>query len=348
MPRLRFLNQVLLFLLLTGGSFISPAEVLPLRYYTTTDGLAHDHVTRIVRDSRGLLWFCTSEGLSRFDGYQFKNYTRDAGLPHRTVSDLLELGDGSYLVGTGDGLAWFNPNGVSRRWRGWENATPTNDQPLMFVPLRPADAKDDWSIAKLTMDHAGTVWAATSQGLYRVDRVTGIDWKLTPNNRAEWKSVEMDSLIFDRSGCLWITGRFGLFRVLPGGQVQVVNEKLSLVSLFLDKNGDVWGGARGEGEGGVFQFSCPDLNPPKLLQRFTMKDGLPADNWLHTFIETRDGGFLVASGGGLGQMVRPTSTNITTFRTISNVDAVGLAEDIGGNLWFGTESSGVVRLSRGG
>src|SRR6185295_16212489 len=97
MPSLRFLNPVLL-LLLIGGSFISPAEVLPLRFYTTSDGLAHDHVTRIVRDSRGLLWFCTSEGLSRFDGYQFKNYGRDEGLPHRNITDLLELPDGRYWV----------------------------------------------------------------------------------------------------------------------------------------------------------------------------------------------------------------------------------------------------------
>ncbi len=31
------------------------AERLPFKNYTTSDGLAHDHVNRIVRDSRGLL-----------------------------------------------------------------------------------------------------------------------------------------------------------------------------------------------------------------------------------------------------------------------------------------------------
>jgi ligand-binding sensor domain-containing protein len=46
---------------------------------------------------------CTSEGLSRFDGYEFKNYTQDDGLPHRAALDLLETRQGNYWVATGDG-----------------------------------------------------------------------------------------------------------------------------------------------------------------------------------------------------------------------------------------------------
>src|SRR6185503_18961319 len=44
------------------------AERLPIRGYTVEDGLAHARVRRIVRDARGFLWFCTIDGLSRFDG----------------------------------------------------------------------------------------------------------------------------------------------------------------------------------------------------------------------------------------------------------------------------------------
>lgn len=44
------------------------AERLPVKTYTTADGLQRDNVSRIRLDSRGFLWFCTSEGVSRFDG----------------------------------------------------------------------------------------------------------------------------------------------------------------------------------------------------------------------------------------------------------------------------------------
>jgi len=57
-----------------------------------------------VRDSRGFLWFCTQEGLSRFDGYSFTNYGVDQGLPHPTVNDFLETRNGELWVGTNGGL----------------------------------------------------------------------------------------------------------------------------------------------------------------------------------------------------------------------------------------------------
>src|SRR5215469_6273230 len=62
---------------------------LPLRRYTTADGLAHDTVESIALDARGYLWFGTNEGLSRFDGYSFSNLTTLNGLPHRVVGQVL-------------------------------------------------------------------------------------------------------------------------------------------------------------------------------------------------------------------------------------------------------------------
>ncbi|MBI3950056.1 MAG: hypothetical protein HY314_06340 [Acidobacteria bacterium] len=56
------------------------AERLPIKVYTTADGLAQNFVNRIVRDSRGFLWFCTEDGLSRYDGYTFTNYGPEQGL----------------------------------------------------------------------------------------------------------------------------------------------------------------------------------------------------------------------------------------------------------------------------
>jgi ligand-binding sensor domain-containing protein len=42
------------------------AERLPVKTYTASDGLPRDEVNRIRQDSRGFLWFCTNDGLSRF------------------------------------------------------------------------------------------------------------------------------------------------------------------------------------------------------------------------------------------------------------------------------------------
>src|SRR5205809_4233195 len=87
------------------------AEHLPLKPYTVADGLPNNVINKIVRDSRGFLWFCTNEGLSRFDGYAFTNYGIDQGLPHATVNDFLETRNGELWVATNGGLARFNPKG---------------------------------------------------------------------------------------------------------------------------------------------------------------------------------------------------------------------------------------------
>jgi len=69
----------------------SRAELLPIRTYTTADGLPSLGVYRIVADSRGFLWMCTGDSLSRFDGYGITNYTTRDGLPDRRVVDVREM-----------------------------------------------------------------------------------------------------------------------------------------------------------------------------------------------------------------------------------------------------------------
>ena len=107
----RVIREILSLSLLLAAPAVAISERLPIKTYTTADGLARDHVGRIVSDSHGFLWFCTDEGLSRFDGYQFTNYTTAQGLPHRIVNDLLETRSGVYWVATGDGICRFNPTG---------------------------------------------------------------------------------------------------------------------------------------------------------------------------------------------------------------------------------------------
>ena len=70
------------------------AEQLPVKKYTKSDGLIRDYITRIVVDSHGFLWFCTPEGLSRFDGYTFTNYSGAApsGGKRRSSQKLAKAG----------------------------------------------------------------------------------------------------------------------------------------------------------------------------------------------------------------------------------------------------------------
>src|SRR6266436_7668036 len=114
------------------------AERLPLKTYTTADGLPHNVINKIVRDSRGFLWFCTEEGLSRFDGYGFTNYGTSEGLPHPSVNDILETRGGEYWVATDGGLVRFDPKGAPASRIVYANEAPANAPP-MFAVVVPED-----------------------------------------------------------------------------------------------------------------------------------------------------------------------------------------------------------------
>jgi len=52
----------------------SQPDTILFQQFTTAEGLPHNLGYEVQRDRRGFLWIATAGGVSRFDGYQFKNY----------------------------------------------------------------------------------------------------------------------------------------------------------------------------------------------------------------------------------------------------------------------------------
>src|SRR3954463_5380550 len=113
--------RVLTLLWLTA-SVLPPASLhareLPVRSFTTADGLSDNRVHRIVLDSRGLLWVLTANGISRFDGSHFQNFDREPVMASASINDLLEDSDDAFwLASNGAGVIRFR---LSSRGRGSE------------------------------------------------------------------------------------------------------------------------------------------------------------------------------------------------------------------------------------
>ncbi|MGL4596175.1 MAG: ligand-binding sensor domain-containing protein, partial [Bacteroidia bacterium] len=60
--------------------FLHPANAQDPNYITLdkSKGLPSNNVYNLFQDSKGFIWICTEEGLSRYDGYQFKTYFNPA------------------------------------------------------------------------------------------------------------------------------------------------------------------------------------------------------------------------------------------------------------------------------
>lgn len=92
--------------------YIYPQSVT-FEHLTVEDGLAHNSGLCFVQDREGFLWIGTQNGLSRYDGYNFKNYIHQPGdttsLSGSYINSLYLDHSGSLWVGTNQGgLNRFN------------------------------------------------------------------------------------------------------------------------------------------------------------------------------------------------------------------------------------------------
>ena len=96
-----------LMLLLTCPLQVS-AQNYPLREYTVLEGLPQTQARSLFQDSRGFLWVITRNGISRFDGIEFKNFFRKDGLPSNNVTQIFEDKNGYIIAHSSDGLSRFD------------------------------------------------------------------------------------------------------------------------------------------------------------------------------------------------------------------------------------------------
>jgi signal transduction histidine kinase/ligand-binding sensor domain-containing protein len=350
------------------------ASELPLRSFTTADGLADNRVHRIVSDSRGLLWMCTGGGISRFDGANFQSFGEAEGLPHPAINDLLETPDGDFwLASNGGGVIRFRLASAGPRYEAFS------------VSGEPATNR----VNRLLRGPDGTVWAGTDGGLFRMTAVAGARpafarVRLRPRGRPD-EMVQVWSLTSDPEGSLWVGTRFGLVRILPGGLTisyairggRETDHVLSL--LYVPEDGLLWIGH----QSGLAIFKPPPasvygpnqgvdqpLEDPSIAgsQAYRLHDALKAkalfpqafsgavyfdssqaNKQLVSQIDlarSESGAIHMIAAGTVWEFSAGTFTVLSDSRLRN--EPVAAAEDQQRNLWLATATAGVVRVARRG
>ncbi|MBA4182681.1 MAG: hypothetical protein H0X49_01535 [Acidobacteria bacterium] len=317
-------------------SSISNAERLPIKTYTVADGLLRDNVSKIKQDSLGFMWFCTVEGVSRFDGYAFQNFTTDDGLPDRHANDFLETRAGEIFVATDGGLARLNATGVHG----------SKENPLF--KLYPLDNPRAKQINVLFEDESGAIFIGTRDGLYKLNATGELEAINLGESLNAIKEIDVAAIIKDRRGAMWIgTQNGGLFRLLPNVQTEQFTtanglSSISVASLLEDKDGRIWAGMRAGANfytGLCLLVAEPQENQNIVERTFTPKDGLPA-NWIPALYQSSDGKFWVSTISGLclwqGENSKSVCKTYTTKNDLCDYDVWAVTEDKDKNLWIGT------------
>ena len=228
-------------------------EQLKFEHLGVSDGLMHNSIVTILQDKKGYMWFGTSNGLYRYDGYNFVYYCNSPddnfSLLSNKVNVLFEDSKGIIWVGTKFGLCHYNREedlfitGLITSNNGAEERQITD-------PVRCIEE-----------DKNGALWVGTRYGVYHIFKHSETSYNVRLINSGSSESTlshnSINSIEEDDMGRLWLGTNTGL-NLLQRGEdssfsfKRFVNEpgnKNSLSNNYVSKilkgsNGALWIGTK--------------------------------------------------------------------------------------------------------
>ena len=99
--------------------------------FTSADGLVDDNVTCGTYQGNGILWFGTQNGISKFDGVNWTNFTTftDSNLISNTITAIKITNNGDLWVGTDFGLCKY----ADSIWTCFTTADGLGDDRIKYI-----------------------------------------------------------------------------------------------------------------------------------------------------------------------------------------------------------------------
>ncbi len=311
-----------------------------------------DNIRCALQDKAGNIWFgTTGEGVYRYNGKNFIQFTTKDGLKSNGVYSILEDRSGNIWFGTTDGLCRYNA--ILNNKAGQKNTIIPVPISGNFLPsLSNNDFYNDVSkretVWSMLQDKNGVIWLGTGEGVYCYNGKTFTRFldNRTIINKDGLQLKMVDDLLEDKNGNIWFAsgmppGMEGLCR-FDGKTLtsfKPFGEKW-IRYLLEDNSGTIWLGTRNQG---VMKYDG---------ENFT-KVAVKASIAISGYIDKS--GAIWFSGGedkngyggenGIWRYDGKSFTNFTTKDGLGNYSVNSFLEDKDGNLWIGTRNTGLYRFN---
>lgn len=269
------LLKYILFLASFTSFFAQPYLKNKLKFdrLTSQDGLSHNVIYCLFQDSRGFIWIGTQDGLSRYDGYEFKVYRQKPfdtlSLQDNLIQAIVEDEKGDLWIGTQNGGLFkfsFKDETFSQYKFDAKNKKSLGSNRIwyLFIDSKKRliighskgfdvyDDKNDWfnryfdeytnnmyAVNCILEDETNFWFGTWGDGLYKLDK----DFKLQKKFKVksdDFRSIGTDrikTLIKDEEGFIWIGGNSGgLNKFDPVSETFVRYEKRSDDSFSISSN----------------------------------------------------------------------------------------------------------------
>ncbi|HEY4785210.1 MAG TPA: two-component regulator propeller domain-containing protein [Bacteroidales bacterium] len=308
------------------------------KHFTSDDGLPSNYIGTILQDHEGYMWFGTSEGLSRYDGYTFYNLRNSPSdslsLVHNNVRCLLEDNKHNIWVGTQKGLSYFDLNTYKFK---------------RFSLKFKNQIGSAWITSLCLVDDNHLLVSTFTKGFYIFDikneKIIGFKHNNKENNSLVNNTIRY--VIKDRGNAIWLATDGGLDKFDPvnGVFVHLLAGK-SVQQLCLNPKGMVVVSTLGDAEiYTVDPRSCMVIAKEPLPEEFKDK---PKNNYFDSFGNRWSG---IVDGGLVFKDVKTNSITHWVYNkyTPDGIDSnapLVIYEDNIGNIWIGTFDGGVNLLER--
>ena len=193
------------------------------------------------------------------------------------------------------------------------------------------------SVLAIAQTPDGYMWFGTETGLARFDGVRFVTFDI--GNTPALRSNQIDVLLVDHRGDLWIGTHGGGLAVLSQGVFKNLTNQLGLANdsvsaLYEDGGGDLWVGTNG---GGLSRVHA------NRAITYTRKDGL-ADNAVSSLCGDRQGGIWIGTHAGLSHWVGGQFATRTTKDGLPSDLISAVYSDRAGTVWVGTNHDGLARV----
>ncbi len=258
----------------------------------------------MTQDEQGFLWFATTNGLYKYDGYQYSSYHNEPLNSNSLAADGIEC-----ITADKAGYLWLAPRG----FLGIDRFNPATGTFMHFRHQNndPGSLVND-TVNVIIKDHEGILWIGTYGGLEKFDSKTNkfLHYTHKANDSSSLSCNVVRAIYEDKQGVIWVgTGSAFLDSRKTEGGLNKLNKKTgkftrymhdakdphSLIdnrvrAIFEDSRGIFWIGTAGDGlhtmdrVKGTFERHLYDPLHPDKLSRPPIKNILSyADDHI-TFI----------------------------------------------------------------
>lgn len=340
-----------------------------LTAWTADSGLPPATVLAMTQDGGGYLWLGTSEGLIRFDGYQFTEWA-DTGrplLPGTSISALITSRDGSLWIAFNDArgvarlradeLIVYSGDELPRRsitaliedsggaiWAGGAGGVSVLENDRWRV-VGTDQGLVDSEVTSLYEDRQRGLWVGTSIGIFHRPAGTNRFFLHTPNDKFVLSFAE------DAAGHLWITDIQQMVKRLDGRGAPEVAPDVRLPAggwrLLTDRRGNLWVSALGSG---LFHMGHRSLEGKPRLERLKYEHEFAGEGpgGARVIFEDREGNIWVSMrAGGLLRMRKTFIDSSIPLQGLTFDGVRGLAATGDGSVWIATFFN-LLRMHRDG